>query len=624
MYIAPYTEETVFGDDPYVSLIHQDQNGNYWIGTTGKGVNYFNTNTGSKKNYDFNLVNPQILLTIFEDKQGNIWIGSIMGGGLYKTDLFARKYHLNANFSNVEAAYESPLNPGTLWVKSQETALSKMDLKTNKIKNYLNDEDEVNSIGHKWVRSIYQENKNTLWVGLGNGGAYGFQDGNGGVDRMDIETELFTHFKLTRNDDGLDGFSYTPYSICEDKEGYLWLGAGPGGIFRSDKEKKEFKHFKVLENDNQSGDVFLNIARVDSNGDIWASDFAGEGTLYLYDRQEDKFNPYLKGFKMYNLLIDEKGWLLISTWEKGLVHLNPKDLTYIQYTKKEGLPSNGGVDITKGENGIFWVNTRIGPAKFDSKTGKIFPAGLPKRRYNSGIFMASDNHLYLGSNNGLYSFHPSQIEGNPFPPQLTISNLSIFKKEYSANDISLDDLILPHDQNDLAFKYVAFHFSNPEKNSYKFRLKPIYDDWLHVGSEQTARYFNLSPGSYLFEVKAANSDGVWSDDTATVQFTITPPWWTTWWAYLVYISLFAFLANRIYHFQLSRRMAASESRRLKEVNRFKNTLFTNITHEFRTPLTVIKGMAGTIRSNYKNKQLDDLENSLEMIERNSDGLLAFG
>ena len=158
-----------------------------------------------------------------------------MGSGLFKADLFARMYHLNTNFSNVEAAFESPFNPGILWIKSQETALSKMNLITGEIINYLHEEDNFKSIGHSWVRSIYQENKRTLWVGLGNGGPYGGHDGKGGIDRMDIEAETFTHFKLTRNDDGLDDFSYTVYSICEDEEGYLWAGAGPGGIFRSDK-----------------------------------------------------------------------------------------------------------------------------------------------------------------------------------------------------------------------------------------------------------------------------------------------------------------------------------------------------------------------------------------------------
>ncbi|MCK5280063.1 MAG: hybrid sensor histidine kinase/response regulator, partial [Cyclobacteriaceae bacterium] len=171
------------------------------------------------------------------------------------------------------------------------------------------------------------------------------------------------------------------------------------------------------------------------------------------------------------------------------------------------------------------------------------------------------------------------------------------------------------------FKYTGLHYSNPEENSYKYKLDPIDDKWIDAGYERTVRFANLSPDNYKFQVKAANSDRVWSENTESVQFTIKPAWWFTWWAYIIYLAIAIAFADRFYRFQLSRRMAASESRRLKELNQLKNNLFTNITHEFRTPLTVIKGMADSIKSNLKNKQLDDLENSLDMIDRNSDSLL---
>ena len=618
---APYSEDKIFLKEPFVQIIHQDQNGGYWIGTTGKGINYFNESTKTFKNYNFNLINPKILNSFLEDRQGNIWIGGIMGSGLFRMDLFAQKYHLNTNFYYATRTHESSINPGVLWVGSHKTGLSKLNLKTNKIINYQHNDDNSRSIGHNWVRSIYQESNRALWLGLGNGWAYGGMDGNGGVDRLDIETGLFTHFKLTRNDDGQDDFSYTPHSICEDNKGYLWLGAGPGGIFRSDKDKKEFKHFKILKNDTLSEDVFFNIIRIDSNGDLWASDFAGEGTLYLYDRQENKFSPYLKGFKMYNILIDDKGWLLISTWEKGLVHLNPIGKSIIQYTKKEGLPSNEGIDIVKGENGMYWVNTRVGPAKFDAKTGEISPISLLKGRYNTRISKASDGQIYLAASNGLVSFYPNQVIGNPFPPQIDISELLISNNNYLTGKNKNNELVLSHEQNDISFKYNALHFSNSEKNLFQYRLKPINDQWINAEFDRTARYFNLPPDSYTFEVMASNSDGVWSKIPETVSFIIKPAWWTTWWAYCVYIVVLAFLTERLYRFQLSKKLADSESKRLKEVDQLKNTLFTNITHEFRTPLTVIKGMTGAIKSNLENNQHKELENSLEIIDRNSDGLL---
>ena len=620
---APYSENKVFGNDPSVHIIHQDQNGGYWIGTTGKGVNHFNTRTKTFNNYNFNLVNPQLLWSICEDRQGNLWLGGIMGSGLYRTDLFARKYNLNTNFTNVEATYESPLNPGILWVKTQETALSKMDLNTSKITIYMHDDEDLKSIGHNWVRSIYQENINTLWVGLGNGGAYGGHDGNGGIGRMDIEAETFTHFKLTRTDDGLDDFSYTVYSICEDKNGYLWAGAGPGGIFRSDKDKSVFKQFLILNNNNLLGKVFLNIIRIDSNGDIWASDFAGEGTLYLYDHVEHKFNSYLKGFKMYNLLIDQKGWLLISTWEKGLLHLNPVDRTFIQYTKKEGLPSNDGLDIVEGENGIYWVNTRIGPAKFDTETGKILPVGLPKRRYNTGIFKASNNQIYLGSNNGLFSFSPDKILGNPYPPQVILESILVTGKSVNLlnSKSNNSEILLSHRQNDLTFEYAGLHYSDPAKNQYQYMLEPYDTNWVETGVQNTTRYINLDPGKYTFRVIASNSDGIWDKKGTFINIIIKKPWWQTYLAYMVYI-LFCFsLIYSLRRYEMSRqklkynlKVGNLETEKLKEVGQIKSRFFANISHEFRTPLTLIFGPAMDIK---ENSNEESTKNNAGIIQKNA-------
>lgn len=618
---APYTEDNVYGKDPFVKLIHQDQNGGYWISTTGRGINYFNVTIKKTRNYSLNLINPQLLWSFFEDRQGNIWIGGILGSGLFRMDPFARKYKLNTNFTNVEAAYESPLSPGTLWIKSRQGGLSKMNLETSKITKYVHDKENIKSIGHNWVRSVYQENKDILWVGLGNGGVEGQGTGNGGVDRMDIESGTFTHFKLTRSDDNRNDFSYTVYHIYEDNEGHLWLSTGTGGLFRSDKDKKNFKHFKHLINDTISTDYIMNIVRIDSNGDIWASDFSGQGTLFLFNHKENKFNLFLKGFKATNILIDEQGWLLISTWEKGLLHLNPADGDYVQYTKKDGLPSNEALDLVEGNKGSFWISTRMGPARFDSETGKISSIGLPKGRYNYGIFKTIDGQIYLGANNGLASFYPHQVIGNPYPPQISISDLLISDKNYLTGNNHSDILSLSYDQNDITFKYIGIHFSNPEKNSYQYRLNPLDDNWINAGFERTVRYANLPPGSYKFQVKAANSDGVWSDETDSVQFTIKPSWWTTWWAYAIYVIMAVFLADRFYRFQLSKRLAVAESARLKELDQVRNSLYSNVTHEFRTPLTVILGMADALKSTIIDKQLKGAEHSLELIKRNGNILM---
>ncbi len=622
---ASFTEESVSGDDPFVQIIYQDQNGGYWIGTTAMGINYFNIRENRYKNYKFNLVNPQLLWSIFEDRQGNIWIGGVMGGGLYRADIFYRKYTLNSDFKNVESAYQFPREPNFLWVKSRQNGLSKMNLKTGEITRYMPDKKKSTSIGHNWVRSVYQENKNTLWVGLGNGGVDGRGNGDGGIDRMDVKSGTFRHYRLTRKDDGVDGFSYTVYSIVEDREGILWLGTGTGGIFRSDRNKKAFSHFPLLKNKKPPGDVILNLMILDSHGGLWASDFIGSGTLYFYNYQNGTFSPFLRGFKITNVVIDERGWLILSTWNKGLLHLNPTDNSFTRYSKKDGLPSNRALDIVRGNNGLVWVSTRMGPAKFDSRTGKISSLHFPKGRYNFGIFKTTDGQIFLGANNGLLSFYPFQVKGNPHPPEIAISDILISGKKDSSVSPPFTQLNLTYNRNDLTFKFIGLHYSDPEKNSYRYKLNHWDDRWVNAGHERTARYTNLPPGSYRFQVQAANSDGVWSKSTRTVSILITPPWWKTWWAY----TLFSFLAllamifirkyelNRI-HLKNKLELESFTSENLRELDHLKSRFFANISHEFRTPLTLILGQ---INNSLSYKPDIKIKKSLEIANRNAQRLL---
>jgi ligand-binding sensor domain-containing protein/serine phosphatase RsbU (regulator of sigma subunit) len=596
---APYAEDNVFGRNPYVRLIHQDQNGNYWISTTGKGINHFNSGTANNVNFNFGLVNPQILWSLFEDRQGNLWIGGIGGSGLYRTDLYGRRYTLYSNFSNVEAAYESPLSPGTIWIKSRQGGLSKMDLKTQEITHYLHERENAKSIGHNWVRSSYQETSNILWVGLGGGGVNGVGSGDGGIDRMDIENETFTHFSLTRPDDGLDGFSYTVYTICQDDEGILWLGCGTGGIFRSDKSRKKFTAFDSIETEDSQSDQIFNIVRIDSNGDLWASDGSGQGTLYLYNRQKGKFLPFLKGFQVTNVAVDKNGWLILSTWEKGLLHLNPSDRSYIQYTKKDGLPSNVALDLVADTGDIFWVNTRMGPAKFYPGSNEIIPVGLPKTRYNFGIFKALNGPILLGVNNGLISFKAEEVEGNPFPPQVNLSSVLVSDMNYLTLEKLSNDLILSYDQNDIEINYVGLHFSKPEKNLYQYKLNPLDGNWIDVGVKRSVRFANLSPGSYNFQVKASNSDGIWSEPL-NYTFTINPPWWNTLWAKAAYVISALLLITGMMRWRTINLM-----QRQKELE----TIVANATLEIRTQKEEVES------------QKEEIEVQRDMVTRQKDQIL---
>ena len=619
---APYIEGKVWTIDPFVEHIHQDQKGGYWIVTSGKGVNYFDSATQKLTFYTFTEEQDKVFAlnsvnSFLEDNQGNLWFGSSTNG-LFKKDLFAQKFTLHREFGSVMPPHESPINQGILWVPSMGEGLGKLDIKTNKITKFQHYDNDTQSIGHPWSRSAYQENSNVLWVGLGYGGGSIDGFGDGGLDRMNIKTETFTHYKIKR-DNAIDDFSETVYSICEDKKGRLWLGTGSGGIFRSDKDKKEFKQFSFPKADSILINPVTYVLQIDSKGTLWASDFKNEGGLYTYDGKADKFTIFLKGFKVINLIEDKNGWFWLSTWEKGILHLNPADGNYKQYTKEDGLKSNLGNIILEGnKEGIYWIGSRFGPSKMDTRTGKITPINLSIGRFNIGGFKSASGKLFFSASKGLFSFYPDEIMGNPFPPKTEISEFLISGEFYKSDTNQSNEITLSYDLNDISFKYVGLHFSNSSKNQYQYKLTPVDDDWVNAGKERIARYTNLQPETYTFQVRSANSDGVWNEESTSIQFTIKPAWWSNWVAYIIYLGIAIFLADRFYRFQLTKKLAIAENKKVKELDQLKSKMYANISHEFRTPLTIISGFSNELLEANKNEKQRNL---LEGIEYSNNQLL---
>jgi len=194
----------------------------------------------------------------------------------------------------------------------------------------------------------------------------------------------------------------------------------------------------------------------------------------------------------------------------------------------------------------------------------------------------------------------------------TFATIDAQNKSFNVNQLNGETLTLPYHQNDLTLEYVGIHFDNSDKITYQYKMEGVHEDWVKVGTERTARFNNLPAGKYTFLVKAANADGVWNETPALLNIKVLAPWWWTWWAKLVYIlaattSLFA-----LYQFQLRRTLAAEETRRLLELDEVKTKMYTNITHEFRTPLAVIQGLAEQIEGNDKTRA---------SIQRNSLNLL---
>ncbi len=178
----------------------------------------------------------------------------------------------------------------------------------------------------------------------------------------------------------------------------------------------------------------------------------------------------------------------------------------------------------------------------------------------------------------------------------------------NVNQLSGETIILAHDQNDLTLEYVGIHFDNPEKIQYQYKMDGVHEDWV----ERRARFNNLKPGDYTFWVKAANADGVWNEQPTSLKIKILAPWWWDWWSQILYIVAAIIGGYALYKFQLKRKLETAETKRLQELDTIKTKMYTNITHEFRTPLSIIQGMT---------EQLEGNEKAKNTIQRNSFNLL---
>ena len=610
----PLLKKGTQGSAP-ITILYQDQQGGYWIGSIGIGLNHFDPKTRKLTFYDLSGRSSGLNIpsAFYEDRLGQLWLGYLIEAGLYKMDPYARKFNFYPEWKVMGRSCESQVTPGSFWISTISDGLHLLDTNTGKKTSFLHDEQDATSIGNDVVRAVYEDKEGTVWIGLGTGGPGGGQSGDGGLDKMDRQTGTFQHYKIKLNDT-ID-FSNTVFVIQEDQKGFLWLEIGKEVLIRFDKEKEIYKRYKPGLDTN-----FSTVHYNNTNLFFGALDF-DKKILYQYNIEKDSFITFLEGYQVNYILEDNKGGFWLATWEQGLVYFNPTDGTLKQYTEENGLLDDNIRGLLPGENGNYWLSTHRGLVKFDSKNEKFMSEGFPKDHFNINGIKSRDGQLFFGGNKGVYAFYPDQINGNPFPPDVLIRSLQISGEPFNLAQAAAGKINLSHQQNDFNFQYTAIHNSNPAENKYQYRLLPFDENWIDAGTQRRVQYTNLDPGDYTFQVKAANSDGVWNETPATLSFHIATPWWTRWWAYLLFFTSISSLLYWFYHFQLSKGLALEESKRLKELNLVKSRLYTNITHEFRTPLTVMLGMVDVLEAKITNLKIQGMAKPINMIRRNGNNLL---
>ncbi len=655
-----------------VTCITEDKKGNLWFGTQGGGISKYDGQSFTHFTQKEGLPND-FVLSVIEDKSGYLWF-STWGGGVVKYDMqnfthFTVLKGLPSN--NVQSILED--KSGNLWFGGD--GISKYN--SQGVRHFTKKEGINFSVqgiiedksGNLWIGTYgggmlnydgenftqftekdpgYSNSVTSLLID--KSGNLWFGSWGGGVVKYDGQN--FTHFT---EQEGLSINRVT--SIKEDKIGNLWIGTDFGGVSKYDG--KNFTHFTTKEGLSHN---IVSCIEEDKNDNLWFGTKGGGVTKF--DGQH--FTHFTKKEGLSNVVLSitvaQDGNLWFGTLGSGVVKYDGKNFTY--FTEKEGLSNNNVWSIMEDKSGNLWFGTGTGLSKLThDRQAEI--AGKTKRETikendtffinytaedglnNTGksIFEAKNGAIWVGTGDKLTVFHPEELKSDTVAPNLQLTNVALFnenipwadlahKKDTSfmlRNGVKLADyqldsvskwynapqgLSLACNDNYLTFHFTGITLQSPGMVKYQHRLEGLEDKWSALTTQTEATYGNLPSGTYTFKVKAMNREGVWSKELRYL-FTIRPPWWRTWWAYLCYIVLIGGTMYTFYRFELKQRLQQAEALRLKELDEVKTKLYTNITHEFRTPLTVILGMAQQVLDNPK----DHFREGLKMIIRNGQNLL---
>jgi len=569
-------------NDRVMSLL-EDSQGNLWVGTYGGGINHFNTKTQQFTHYrhqvgDANSLSDDIVYGIVEDNQGNIWVGTRDGLNYFnpKTQQFNHYRHqaVDANSlsdDNVNSLLED--SQSNLWVGTRG-GLNHFNIKTQQFTHYRHQASDANSLSDDNVSSLLEDSQGNLWVGT-----YG-----GGINHFNIKTQQFTHYRHQ----AVDANSLSDdnvYSLLKDSQGNLWVGTYGGGINHFNTKTQQFTHYRHQVGDaNSLSDDVVNGIIEDNQGNLWVGTRGGlnhfnpKTQQFTHYRHQTRDTNSLSNDYVMSLLEDSQGNIWVGT-SGGLNFFNKKTARFTRYTIENGLPSNFIYRIEEDKQGNIWLSTNKGLSRMAPKT-ETFRSydvgdGLQSNKFNGGAsFKSKNGELFFGGINGFNRFYPEHIIDDKEVPIVLITDMLLLNESVPVVSInssqsptleqyteakslmasssrntgdeianfSLNQAIhetkaitLTYKDNIVAFEFAALHFSNPKKNQFAYQLLGWDKDWVTTDyKNRRATYTNLPDGDYTFKVKASNADGYWNEEGASLNITVFPPPWKSWWAYTLY------------------------------------------------------------------------------------------
>lgn len=619
------------GNDQVLSLV-VDKAGKVWVGTINGGLNIFDKKTSSFIKYTYEPgkiagLSQRTISSIFEDRQGNFWIGTHRGGvNLYNPD--AKKFNVfreepngyGLSYNDVKCFEED--HKGQIWVGTDGGGLNLFNEKNGTFKTYRNRINDPSSLSSDAVLDLTEDQQHRLWVATWGGG----------LNLLNTSSGVFTRFMHRENDPTSISSNYVQ-NVYEDSKHKLWVGTYFGGLNRFDPSTSTFTRI----NTDPTGKTRLkgnNIVAIneDAGGNLWIG--TDDGGLNRLDARTQQFSHYFdredRKPDIRVIFTDHKKRLWIG--QSGLYLYDAAKNKFNLFTDKAGLGHNFIKGITEDQSGNLWISTANGLVKLDPETKKTNTYntgdGLQAMEFEVNAYMKTrSGEIFFGGINGFNTFRPEDIKNNKYVPPVYLTGFQLFNQEVTIDsadsplqqDISLTETLkLNYKQSSLSFTFAALNYLAPENNTYAFKLIGLDKTFNYTSSGNKAYYTNLSPGEYEFVVIAANNDGVWNHTGTRIKIIITPPWWLTWWAKLLLLAVVAGTAYAIIRYRHNLQLKKLEEAKKEEVHQLQLEFFTNISHEFRTPLTLILGPLEKLQDN---TATPEVTHAYHIIYRNAKRLM---
>jgi ligand-binding sensor domain-containing protein/signal transduction histidine kinase len=546
-----------------ITQIKIDAKGHLWMGSQANGLYHFDPDNKDVINYKYDSADPYSISSdsinaITEDNNGNIWISTFYNG-LNRLNRYTQ--YFNYYRSKITDSYSLSTNSinaiiedehGFIWLGTDKAGLNRFDPTTKKFSNFRTNNKQPKSINNNFIYTLTLDSTGKLWAGT-NGG---------GLNLYNKKNNDFTHYVHDVNDPTSISNNRVR-TITEDTEGNLWIGTYGGGLNRLDAKTKKFSVYREGENNSLSSDYII-TAIEDSKKELWIGTRDGLNHLspktnsFIRYRFDDKSSTSISHDHILTLFEDKNNNIWIGTSGGGLNLFNRKLNTFTRYGREDGLPSNTIYSIEEDNNNL-WISTSQGLSRFTPTTGSFrnydINDGLQHNDFNTNASYKNKNgELFFGGIAGFNRFYPNKIIDDTTHPTLVITGMYLLNQlvpivtmnknaiNKKNTQFSLQSAIhvteaitLTHLDNIISFEFSALDFTFPKKYQYAYQLVGWDKDWVETNyKNRRATYTNLPSGHYVLKIKASKHSGVWNNEGTSLQITVLPPYWQTWWAFLIY------------------------------------------------------------------------------------------